>query len=252
MQSETTEVIPATTDTEEFAPNGPLPSSTSPPLTRISFTSSSLLAPLRNPPITTALAGAPSYVIAQPSVVTLQIIDGQLLQASQAPTRYSLALSQPSGWPGNPIAGPSAALRAPARPLVEGQQDAEPQHDDPPAYINPLVQDSYEIISFIPTNCTRPCAPFRNHYTSCASRHPPITSSGTAPTAAENAINVALSECLCDYTYQAQTCGQCFVAQGLEGGSVRGVVQGCQALAEGKVEALVSFLLFLILWRMAL
>lgn len=238
--SETTQVISATTDTQEFAPNGPLPSMTAPPPpTRVSFTTSSLVTPPRDPPIITAVAGAPSYVIARPSIVTLQIIDGQLVQASEAPTRYSLALPQPSGSSDDPIIDPSAALRVSTSPLGKEQQDASPL-EDPPEYVNPLVQGSHEIIASMPTNCTRACAPFRNHCTSCASRHPPIRYTNSL-TPAENITNVALSECLCDYTYQAQTCGQCFIAQGGKGGAVRGLVQGCQMLREGKLEALVSF-----------
>lgn len=250
--AETSQSVPRQTDTEEFAPNGPIvsiaPASTAiPPLGASSQLATPQPTPLRIPTTIPAPAAAPvSYVIAQPSVVTLQIIDGKLVTATEASTQYSIALPTASGLPlaSIPPVGPGS-LKAAVQPLTGSSQNIS---QSPPAseetYLNPLIQYSSQIIAAIPSSCTRPCTSFLTHYTTCTSRHAPVFLSSAPPTPEETQSNIALSECLCDYTYQAQTCGQCFVRDPTMGpGKVewfQGVVGVCQAMGQGKTESLVS------------
>lgn len=150
--------------------------------------------------------------------MTLQVVDGKLVPAS-ATTQYSIALPEVSGT----VAGNKTTTNTAVG-----------------FYVNPLVGYASEIISTIPSECERPCSSFKSHSTACASRFPPLLSSSTAaPTANETKTDGELTECLCDYTYQAQTCGQCFarnetLAKGEEMAYFEEIVKGCQAAKEGK------------------
>lgn len=188
--------------------------------------------PPSRPQITATIPGAPavtpafgipiptSYAIAKPPVVTLQVVDGKLVPAS-ATTQYSIALPGASTAVG---AGGNATT-----PAAVG------------IYVNPLVGYASEIISLTPPTCDRPCSSFKSHTTDCAARFPPLLSaSSVVPTAKETKADEELTRCLCDYTYQAQTCGQCWaknqtLARGVEMGYFQEIVKGCEAAKEGKL-----------------
>jgi hypothetical protein len=284
--------VQVVTDTEELAPNGPVTS-----ISSLTPPSSTTLLPApqtapriaANLPTSAAAVGAPvalpvggsvSYVIAQPSVVTLQIVDGKLVPATEAPTRYSIALPtsgvalQPIGAGSTAVGGSSPLIGSTpivgstpiigsTSPLIGAIPPTTPVIQQ---YLNPLIQYSSQIIASIPPTCFRPCMSFQTHFKDCTTRFPPLplppslsttplvssasdlSAGGQSLTRKQTESNIALSTCLCDYTYQAQTCGQCFVKVPAVGtGSLewfQGFVGGCQALGEGKTESLVSFFSF--------
>jgi hypothetical protein len=297
-QETKTAEVQVVTDTEEFAPNGPVTSisSLTPPLSSTQLPAQQTVPRIAaNLPTSAAavgvsvavpVGGSVSYVIAQPSVVTLQIVDGKLVSASEAPTQYSIALPssgvalQPVVAGSTPLAGSTAIVGSTpivgsttivgSTPIVGSTSPLTgtipPTTPVIQQYLNPLIQYSSQIIASIPPTCVRPCMSFQTHFKDCTTRYPPIplppsisttplgsssselSSAGQSLTAKQTESNIALSTCLCDYTYQAQTCGQCFVKVPEVGtGSLewfQGFVGGCQALGEGKTESLVSFWFF--------